>query len=327
MSARRHKAFTVVELLVVIGIIGVLAAILLPAIQAARETARRTNCQSNLKECAGAVNMYATDKGYLPASRTFVTVGGSTLIFNWVYPVLPQLEQDTIHKQILTAPPFPSEFPLMDVLICPSQYEFAIDSLVPSVYPTGYEKTRISYMVNGGRLNAADNSDLLANGVFVDKGVTPHQGKDKCRFSDIVDGASNTLMMCETVNGQSWVTAPLQQHSQMLWFPEDPTTSGFVGLNQDNRASSSTVDSNPRYARPSSKHPQGFNVVKCDKSVHFMADTVDYRVYAALMTSHGVKADHPGGIAPPAPYTDPNPAVPNPDWQDPRHVDWPGTDF
>jgi len=326
MSARRHKAFTVVELLVVIGIIGVLAAILLPAIQAARRAAWRAQCASNLKECSGAINMYATDKGHFPASRTLATVGGSTVVFNWVYPVLPQLEQDTVHKQIMTGS-FPTEFPLMEVLICPVQHDFAIDELVPSVYPTGYEKTRISYMVNGGRLNADGtgstqvNLDQLANGVFIDKGVTPHPGKDKCRISDIVDGASNTLMMCETVNGQSWVTAPKQQHSQVLWFPEDPnTTSGFVGLNQDDRASSTTVDNNPRYARPSSKHSQGFNVVMCDESVHFMADTVDYRVYAALMTSHGLKANDPNNPVP-------DNQLPDPDWQSPTDPNWPGIDF
>lgn len=343
MSACRHKAFTLVEMLVVIAIIGVLAALLVPAIQAARAAARRAHCVRNLEQCATAAITYATDKGQLPASRTYKVLNGNAEILNWVYPILPNLDQDSIHKGIMTGSinlSSPTGLPEIEVLFCPSQTRFDIDEL--GTYPAGFKLTKLSYIVNGGRQNSNGsgsnplNFDYLANGVFVDAVPPPPAtawpppnwpGKHKCRIADIHDGRSNTLMISETVNAQSWVTAPLQQHSQMLWFPEDPNTfAGFIGLNQDKRASYSTVDANPRYARPSSMHSGGFNVAMCDESVHFFAETVDYRVYAVLMTSNGAKAADPS--QPLASQT-----LPNPVWQHPHslpcppNVPYPGTEF
>ena len=321
MSARRHNAFTVVELLVVIGIIGVLAAILLPAVQMAREAARAATCRENLGQCSFAASEYANAKGFLPASRT--ANANLNVVLNWVYPVLPYLEQDALHKQILKGT-IPSELPQMDVLICTSQAGFAIEGMAGlATYPASYKSTALSYVVNGGRRNSQTNLDFNANGVFIDKGVIPHPGQDKHRIEEIAkkDGTSNTLMLAETVNAQSYLVAPRQQQSQMLWFPEDPNTFvGFIGLNQDRRALPGTVDADPRYARPSSEHPGGFNVAMCDGSVHFMAENIDYRVYAVLMTSNGAKANDPD--TPVATNL-----LPEPDWQSSSHANYPGVEF
>ena len=70
MPSHRKLAFTLVELLVVIAIIGVLVALLLPAVQAAREAARRTQCSKNLQECASAITAYDQAKGFLPPPLT-----------------------------------------------------------------------------------------------------------------------------------------------------------------------------------------------------------------------------------------------------------------
>lgn len=328
MSTRRHNAFTLVEMLVVIAIIGTLVAILVPAVQMAREAARAANCRRNLQECSKAVIMYDQDKGHLPASRTWNS--SLNVALNWVYPVLPQLEQDSLHKGIMTGSINLSsspELPLMESLICPSQTLFAIEDLAPNAnYPAGFENTKLSYVVNGGRANnATDNSDLLANGVFVDKGVSSHVGKDKHTISRISDGASNTLMLAETVNAQSYLYARLQQHSQMLWYPEgylsdpnhDPAFLGVLNRNLDIKPTQ--FDGETKYARPASRHPGGFNVAKCDGSVQFVADTIDYGVYAVLMTSNGAKANDP--TTPVATNQ-----LPEPDWQSPSHADYPGTE-
>ena len=104
---RTLRAFTLVELLVVIAIIGVLVALLLPAVQAAREAARRINCQSNIKNLALAVLNYESSKKSLPQSSAGAvnTQDGVSILnanspqFSWIVRTLPFLEQQAIFQQ------------------------------------------------------------------------------------------------------------------------------------------------------------------------------------------------------------------------------------
>ncbi|MEO0528990.1 MAG: DUF1559 domain-containing protein [Planctomycetota bacterium] len=94
-SAKRSRTcgFTLVELLVVIAIIGILVALLLPAVQAAREAARRTQCNNQLKQIALAIQNYHDAQGQFPNGRT----GTNEFSVAWTYSILPQLEEQTIH--------------------------------------------------------------------------------------------------------------------------------------------------------------------------------------------------------------------------------------
>jgi len=93
---RRH-GFTLVELLVVIAIIGILIAMLLPAIQAARESARRANCSSNLKQWATAILLYSDRNGeQIPP----MAVGGNQSSHSWLSLLLPMMEQDNVYRQL-----------------------------------------------------------------------------------------------------------------------------------------------------------------------------------------------------------------------------------
>jgi len=101
---RQRDAFTLVELLVVIAIIGILVALLLPAIQAAREAARRTQCISNLKQLSlAALNHESTHKHFPPGGLGFKWVGdpdyghGKTQPGGWIYNILPFIEEQQIH--------------------------------------------------------------------------------------------------------------------------------------------------------------------------------------------------------------------------------------
>jgi len=325
MPVRRKHGFTLTELLVVIAIIGMLVALLLPAVQMAREAARRTPCQSNLRQCGHAITNYAASKGYLPASRTViwdtsVTPNVPLLIANWVCPVLAELEQAGLHEQIMRTKTIPSDPTPLNVLKCPSLANNLYDS----------QDFPLSYVVNGGRRNrATDNFDWIENGVFVDNGAGD-TGK-KHRIDEIAkyDGTSNTLMLSENVNARSWLEAPREYHSQMLWFTEPPEGPQFVGLNIGNKedwdgylANSATYifkfqgarqkmsgsggqldssDADPvmtqRFARPSSNHPGGFLVTMCDGSVRFMNESTPYRIYAVLMSSRGERANDPANPA------------------------------
>jgi len=154
------KGFTLVELLVVIAIIGVLIALLLPAIQAAREAARRSTCANNLKQIGLAALNHETAHGSLPsAGWGFAWVGdpdrgfGKTQPGGWVYSLLPFLEkeeiynlgagQSTIRKKIIAA-----EVCAMPVATfnCPSRRP-------AKVYPlnfTGYRNVQNNRLEGGG---------------------------------------------------------------------------------------------------------------------------------------------------------------------------------
>ena len=124
MFTRRERGFTVVELLVVIAIIGVLVALLMPAVQMAREAARKSQCVSNMRQCAMAITNYSIAKGHLPPSRSVVTLGSpaTNVSLNWVYPVLSELEQASIHNEIRTGTQ-PAATTIKS-LMCPSQPRF-----------------------------------------------------------------------------------------------------------------------------------------------------------------------------------------------------------
>ena len=119
-----HSAFTLVELLVVIAIIGVLVALLLPAVQAAREAARRTQCSSNLKQVALALINYEGSNGALPngAPTQFQTGIGGT----WVLKIMPYIEQQAafdlydVHLPVSHVNNRAAVTTVLPTLVCPS---------------------------------------------------------------------------------------------------------------------------------------------------------------------------------------------------------------
>lgn len=102
---RKNHAFTLVELLVVIAIIGILVALLLPAIQAAREAARRNQCVNNLKQQGLALQMHHDVKKVLPQGRSGTTPGPGTatapLGVSWAFQLLPYMEQNAIYDSLV----------------------------------------------------------------------------------------------------------------------------------------------------------------------------------------------------------------------------------
>lgn len=125
----KRPAFTLVELLVVIAIIGILVALLLPAVQAARESARRTQCTNQLKQIGLAVMNHHDAKGIFPNGRTSRDEFG----VSWAFQILPQLEEQAIYDAWVPTEPVHSDANAaamrtpVEVYACPSRRGAAAD--------------------------------------------------------------------------------------------------------------------------------------------------------------------------------------------------------
>ena len=209
---RQHSAgFTLVELLVVIAIIGVLVALLLPAVQAAREAARRSQCSNALKQFGLAMHNYADVFKVFPARRSGTTgtiandTGRTMANYNRMsafIPLLSFLEQKPLYDAIVAGgtfsgttyaaggpaawntsyPPFRTQ---VAILICPSDK-------VPPPTPTQVGRNSYAFSLGDSILNQNGDNRLM-RGVF---------GSQLCKgFKDITDGSSNTIAMSERVWG------------------------------------------------------------------------------------------------------------------------------
>ena len=229
--ARRASGFTLVELLVVIAIIGILVALLLPAVQAAREAARRAQCSNQLRQWGLALHNYhdvyqsfpmVNAQNYLPNTQGFSPQSR----------LLPFVEQLNLQNQLDFAQPaftgpfnalvpnpqFSATFAMrIPIAVCPSD-----PAPVMNVGAGGANYAGINYMVSFGS-GTGVNYDLRWR---TDGVVYENFG---LRFADMLDGASNTVFMSETVRsvGPDF-TLPA---GQLPKFPYQATLNGSSGVN------------------------------------------------------------------------------------------------
>lgn len=209
-EARRsgHRAgagFTLVELLVVIAIIGILVALLLPAVQAARGAARRFQCSNSLKQWGLAAHNYHQVYKTLPPGRLDPAFGG----YRWSLhaALLPFIEQDTIYTKLdyTKAPDNPVNWPVVSakfpVLRCPQDEDRMIDPNDPE-NQYGWGKTNYrgnggndtGWILSGTQVNLAAGAEKN-NGLFLTNKVV--------KLDEISDGTSNTALMAEGVLGDA----------------------------------------------------------------------------------------------------------------------------
>jgi prepilin-type N-terminal cleavage/methylation domain-containing protein len=331
---RRQRAFTIVEMLVVISIIAVLAALLLPAVQAAREAARRMQCANNLKNLALATQQFEASKGYLPASRTFLNMPKTDYLppanwqttghyVTWVHQLFPYMEKGDWQLQLennlasdgspkgsgsYTGTPVMSLQGRLKIVICPSD---RVD---------GNKDLMTSYACNGGLPDETSNSanystngfDWPANGALDIRfpgSTTPtplpkiHPKPSLGQISQF-DGTSNTILYGENSDLGQWNDASTELDACIIWLDSD-TSSQILNKLPPNFVSMSAPDTigglyatDPikavAYARPSSQHPTGFHLVFCDNHTKFASETMDYKVYMQIMTSNGKKYKQAG---------------------------------
>jgi prepilin-type N-terminal cleavage/methylation domain-containing protein/prepilin-type processing-associated H-X9-DG protein len=309
-----RKAFTLVELLVVIAIVGVLVALLLPAIQAARESARRSECANHLRQVGIGLHSFHDARGYFPSAYLSQPGGamgdadeagdagpGWTCLFQ----LLPYVEgANTRERFTLTEPcwaPINSQAGLAVVTtyLCPSavnasSHYTAKDGLGNALA----ELSRAHFVFSAGRAEVWEepSQDLrkLADGVFF--------RNSRIRIKDIPDGTSHTVFAGEQT--------PF--HSDSTWVgivPGSQTCPNYAnfspGIPCDAAAPQINVHSGPGGADEGlviihppnsplgfvdemvSQHPGGANVLFGDGDVQFISELINPQVWAAMATRAG----------------------------------------
>lgn len=307
-----RRAMTLLELLVVIAIIGILTALLLPAVQQAREAARRTSCSSNLKNIGLALMNYHD----LHQSFPFGFNEHETL---WSAMILPQLELKTMYDTLIFQESGPGQWDsdspneraactLIPVYRCPSM---AVPQHIDD-NPSGSVmegRVPISYRACAGSNGWSDTAEtippdapagaialdsMLLNGVFF--------GASATRFADITDGASNTILVGESYTDPYFIKDGQAMDYWQLGAPQMGTWyQNGTGGTEFSEAVGSTgprINSRLDLSIPGavmevsfgSYHPQMATFAFADGSVRRLSATIDIGVYRALGSRNGGEA-------------------------------------
>lgn len=320
---QKRQAFTLVELLVVIAIIGTLVALLLPAVQAARETARGNTCRNNIKQLGLALTSYDTTMRKLPGYTNELFNPNAAKVNNmipanqgrrasWIVMTFPHIEQnalwDSWSAKFDVAPPAPG----IENLVCPSDA------------PETPTEPWCNYVGNTGMAildesDVNDRKDNAADGIFVDSnknlnfGPSTGDGREgdprvEMSIAQVADGTSKTIMLAENMHAWYWTYGLVDDKTVhdtkhlfgFVW--KNPMTSpvqpalkerinGDRYYDQGTPPANFATWANPNngyesYGFPNSTHPSSVNMAFCDGHVSSIADTMDPLIYAQLMTSN-----------------------------------------
>ena len=315
-GGRRPAAFTLVELLVVIAIIGVLVALLLPAVQAAREAARRMSCQNNLKNIGVADHNYHGNRGnFVPARlgpdstssremrplRTAVERSGAS---GFVL-LLPEIEQQPLYDIIdvyqnqsifpagaYSTPAWHTDFPereqalgtRIDLYVCPSSNDEPKTTLSQYQNWTEIPATG-NYAFCGGHRGLIFGSFGVNACMVKHHNTGMHLYKTPVAIRHITDGTSNTLSIGEVIDSHT-------DNSSNIWSYTKRYLDCFrmtdVALNTPpeivGQPANGGPDVNGAFA---SRHPGGAQFLYGDGHVDFLEESVDFDLYQNLSTIDG----------------------------------------
>ncbi|PQO41914.1 DUF1559 domain-containing protein [Blastopirellula marina] len=299
-----RRGFTLVELLVVIAIIGVLIALLLPAVQQARESARRMQCSNNLKQIGLAMHTYHDVHGAFPAGfwrrtpYTLSTFGGPG--WGWGAAILPQIEQNArfealnINNGAYTsddAAVLQYSQPLIPGYRCPSAPGKDVNDVMVSgsaTYSHGLSTYKGVFGDKNTQASYSDNKDGcdIAQGSCVNGGNGMFSANSSVKLRDVTDGTTNTVMVGEIAfgpNGAKDASGNAISYLGAVWI--GVTTSGaksnvatfqtLRGIDANGNTERSYVINGTNSRSFSSHHPGGAQFVLSDGSARFYSATID----------------------------------------------------
>jgi prepilin-type N-terminal cleavage/methylation domain-containing protein len=276
MIKQRRRALTLMEVLVVIAILGVLLALLLPAVQRVREASYRATCANNLKQLGLGTHDYHDAYSRLPPGVYWL---GPNTEGSWGYCILPFIDQQNLYDSWLEGKPIYTY--KIKLLCCPSDPSYG-DGTVLDEKGTAWGAA--SYAINAW---LALQCDAKGNILGPDGGT---------RLTDITDGASNTMLHCEKYanctnsanpnGGSAWLYCRTDAAAPALW--------SAVGPISDNQSmfqvQPTPFNGNCDPGNASTPHSSGMTIGLCDGSVRRLSATVDPATWWYLNTPRGGEA-------------------------------------
>lgn len=271
MAGQTRRGFSLIELLAVMAILAVLVGLLVPAVQQARETARRVQCQQNLRQLGLALHNYHDVHQILPPGALVIGPAFRTLSgWGWGAMILPQVDQSALYSRVnfdlgTAVGPNRDVIPSpLSIWRCPSDSQ-PVNVTVPI---PGHADA----MVATG--NAVGNHAVLS-------------ALSRLKFADVTDGQSQTLLLGERVFIPS-VSGSLMFTSAWCGYVSEVDVYVFTSTPYVQMSGARPINTaSPLASSFSSRHPGGANFCLMDGSVRMLSENMDARTLQALATPDG----------------------------------------
>jgi prepilin-type N-terminal cleavage/methylation domain-containing protein len=311
MSRNKPAGFTIVELLVVIAIIGILVALLLPAVQAARESARRVICGSRLRQLGLAIHQFHDDKNRLPMGARWRHEhhGDPISHGNVLLQLLPYLEQQSVYNAVDFSQDFidDQEYPDGTPIAATEITSFLCPTTAQAGLTPGYDLPVSNFGASKGPTAMINRDDRFSCPEFEslnEYALAPHfdlndrwnfagpfhrEGFVYSKFKEVTDGLSNTIFFGEmrplcnghAAHGWYWTLSSQGYLTTLVPINYDSCTENESRSGCHHRENWNTSQGFK------SLHPGGVHVLMGDSAVEFVTEGIDHQVYQYL----GAKAD------------------------------------